>query len=87
MGVRLRVAWGPGRSEGGIVGAIVSLEEWRRRRRVHAQSEPAATVPDVGCGLGDEVVLRAWSDAIAGRAVEVHLLAATIVVSGGDVFF
>jgi hypothetical protein len=63
---------------------IVSLEEWRRRRRAFRDEEPGRRTPEILWGLGDEVVFRAWSEAAAGRAVEVHRLAAAVVVGTGD---
>ena len=68
------------------MGVIVSLDEWRRRRRAPDEREPGVGLADGDGGLGDEVVLQACSEVIAGRSVEVHRLAAAIVVSAGDTF-
>ncbi|HJW75496.1 MAG TPA: hypothetical protein VJ787_07470 [Thermoleophilia bacterium] len=60
----------------------MSLEEWRRRRRASHEDESDRRAPETVCGLGDEVVLRACSEVAAGRSVEIHRLAAAVVVAG-----
>jgi hypothetical protein len=66
------------------VGVIVSLQEWRRRRRACVEEEPGKLGCEAARGFGDEVVLRACHEVAAGRPVEVHRLAAAVVVSSGD---
>jgi len=66
------------------VAVIVSLQEWRRRRCASAEEESGRRAAEAAVGLGDEVVLRACHEAAAGRPVEVHRLAAAVVVSTGD---
>jgi hypothetical protein len=66
------------------VAVIVSLQEWRRRRRASEAEEPDKPTSEAAPGLGDEVVLRACHEVAAGRPVEVHRLAAAVVVSSSD---
>jgi hypothetical protein len=61
---------------------IVSLEEWRRRRGTSHEDELGGCAAETVCGLGDEVVMRACSEVAAGRAVEIHRLAAAVVIAG-----
>jgi hypothetical protein len=66
------------------VAVIVSLQEWRRRRRASDDDESGKQAVEAVRGLGDEVVLRACDEVAAGRPVEVHRLAAAVVVGTGD---
>jgi hypothetical protein len=66
------------------VAVIVSLQEWRRRRRASIEEESGKRAAEAARGLGDEVVLRACHEVAAGRSVEVHRLAAAVVVGSGD---
>jgi hypothetical protein len=84
MGLRLRGRCGPGPKRGGVVGVIVSLQEWRRRRRASGEDESGKQASEAARGLGDEVVLRACHEVAAGRSVEVHRLAAAVVLNTGD---
>ena len=66
------------------MGVIVSLQEWRRRCRASDEDESGKGGSEAACGIGDEVVLRACHEVAAGRPVEIHRLAAAVVVSTGD---
>jgi hypothetical protein len=55
--------------------------------RGQSEEESGKPVLEAARGLGDEVVLRACHEVAAGRSVEVHRLAAAVVVGAGDASF
>jgi hypothetical protein len=63
------------------------MKEWRRRHRGPEEEDAGRWASGAAAGLGDEVVLRAAGEVAAGRSVEVHRLAADVVVRSGDASF